>query len=101
MEPGDCRLTTSPDAARAYRAGKVAQALALDPTFALAHAAVALLGHEHGLPVDVCARLHCAELHARRSTEAERHQVAAVARRIRSGDRQAVPGHGDRLLRQR
>ncbi|MFL6024945.1 MAG: hypothetical protein ACJ72O_16515 [Marmoricola sp.] len=81
----DRKLTTSAEAARAYRAGRYAEALALDPTFALAHAALALMG-DGGAPVDLCARLRDAELHARRSSVEEREQVASIARYLRLGD---------------
>ena len=81
----DQRLTTSAEAAQAYRAGRYAEALALDPTFALAHAALALQGYRTGMPVDHCSRLRDAELHARRSTREERCQVAAVALLLRGG----------------
>ncbi|QWZ09560.1 pyridine nucleotide-disulfide oxidoreductase [Nocardioides panacis] len=60
----------------------VAAAVALDPTFALGHAALALLGHELCAPVDIEARLRDARLHARRSTERERSHVEAVARHV-------------------
>ena len=60
----------------------VASAVALDPTFALAHAALALLGRELCAPVDIEARLRDARLHARRSTERERSHVEAVARHV-------------------
>ncbi|MCW2787491.1 MAG: pyridine nucleotide-disulfide oxidoreductase [Marmoricola sp.] len=109
------RLTTSPDAAGAYRAGvdaflqlrsgalqHFARALALDPTFALAHAALALMGHELCAPVDVRSRIRTAQLHARRATEAERSHVTAVAGHI-AGDRRAIVRHlqtypGDAVL---
>ena len=80
----DDRLTTSAEAAAAYRNGRWAEALALDPTFALAHATLALLGHERDEPVDICCRLRDAELHARRSSPAERRQVEAILRYLRS-----------------
>jgi hypothetical protein len=80
----DQRLTTSIQAAHAFRAGRWAEAVALDPTFALAHATLALVGHECGEPVDICARLRDAELHARRSSEIERRQVDAIVRYLRS-----------------
>ena len=79
----DQRLTTSVEAAQAYRAGNWVEALALDPTFALAHATLALVGHEQGVPVDICARIHDAELHARRSSREERCQVDAIVRYLR------------------
>ena len=81
----DHQLTTSVEAACAYREGRYAEALALDPTFALAHAALALHGYCTGEPVDLCSRLRDAELHARRSTRSERCQVAAVSRLLRGG----------------
>jgi hypothetical protein len=81
----DQRLTTSVEAAQAYRAGHWAEALALDPTFALAHATLALVGHARGVPIDICSRLRDAELHARRSTPQERCQVEAILRHVRSG----------------
>ncbi len=75
-------LTTSPEAAAAYdrglgdllrlRAGgsaAVATAVALDPTFAIGHATLALLGHEMCLAVDLDARLRDAEPHAGRGAE--------------------------------
>lgn len=89
-------LTTSREAAAAYdrglgellrlRAGgaeAVATAVALDPTFALGHATLALLGHEMCLAVDLDARLRDAELHAARATERERSHVHAVAAHVR------------------
>lgn len=88
--------TTSREAAAAYNhglsevlrlrsgaAGSIARALALDPTFALAHAALALLGYEMCVPVDVAARLDDAQLHARRATERERRHVQAVVAHVR------------------
>ncbi len=57
----------------------VAASVALDPTFALGHAALALLGHELCAPVDVEARLRDAELHARKGTDRERSHVHAVS----------------------
>ncbi|WP_147455935.1 pyridine nucleotide-disulfide oxidoreductase [Nocardioides mangrovicus] len=62
-----------------------ARAIALDPTFALGHAALALLGHEFCAPVDIAARLRDAALHARRSTERERSHVHAVVSHL-AGD---------------
>jgi len=93
-------LTTSPEAAAAYdrglgellrlRAGgaeAIAAAVALDPTFALGHAALALLGHEMCLTVDLAARLRDAELHAPRGTARERSHVHAVAAHVRGDSR--------------
>ncbi|RZI79513.1 MAG: pyridine nucleotide-disulfide oxidoreductase, partial [Microbacterium sp.] len=100
-------MTTSPEAARAYRAGvnallqlrrgalqHFARALALDPTFALAHAALALMGHELCAPVDVRTRVRVARLHARRATDFEKSHVWAVAAHV-DGDRQALVRHLD------
>lgn len=100
-------LTTSPEAAAAYdrglgdllrlRAGgaeAVATAVALDPTFALGHAALALLGHEMCLAVDLDARLRDAELHAARGTDRERSHVHAVVAHVR-GDSRPLLAHLD------
>ena len=57
----------------------MAASVALDPTFALGHAALALLGHELCAPVDVEARLRDARLHAR-----PQHRAGAQPRRRRS-----------------
>ncbi|MBU2697252.1 pyridine nucleotide-disulfide oxidoreductase [Pimelobacter sp. 30-1] len=88
-------LTTGPLAAEAYvdgvrdllrlrsgAAGRIATAIALDPTFALGHAALALLGHEMCVEVDVAARLADARLHAGRATERERSHVHAIDRHL-------------------
>ena len=96
-------LTGGVDAVAAYNRGvgsllrleegalhAVAASLTLDPTFALGHAALALLGHELCAPVDVEARLRDAALHARRSTERERSHVAAVAAHVRGDSRPLV-----------
>ncbi|MBC9731744.1 pyridine nucleotide-disulfide oxidoreductase [Nocardioides marmotae] len=98
-------LTTSSVAAEAYTRGvgrvlrlqpgapeAVAEALAHDPTFALAHAALALLGHEQCAEVDVAARLRDARLHAARATERERSHVHAVARHV-AGDSAPLVRH--------
>jgi hypothetical protein len=70
----------------------VASSIALDPTFALGHAALALLGHELCAPVDVDARLRDAALHARRGTDRERSHVHAVVRHI-AGDSRPLVAH--------
>jgi len=98
-------LTTSSAAAEAYNRGLIdvlrlrtgalehlAESIAHDPTFALGHAALALLGHEMCAPVDVPARLRHAQLHARRATERERCHVEAVAAHI-AGDPQPLVTH--------
>lgn len=98
-------LTTGPEAAAVYDRGltdllrlrtggaeAVATAVALDPTFALGHATLALLGHEMCLAVDLEARLRDAELHAGRATERERSHVHAVAAHVR-GDSRPMLAH--------
>ena len=98
-------LTTGPEAAAAYSRGLVdvlrlregalpamAEAVALDPTFALAHAGLALLGHEMCARVDVNARISDARLHARRGTERERSHVHAVAAHLK-GDSLPLVAH--------
>lgn len=98
-------LTTSPEAAQAYAEGvdrllrlrtgaleSFGRALALDPTFAMAHAALALMGHEFCAPVDVAARLNAAKAHLRRSTEEEQAHVRAVIGHV-AGDRTALVRH--------
>ena len=99
------RLTTGQQPAASYNAGvaallrlhdgaleSVSQAVALDPTFALGHAALALLGHEFCAPVDVEQRLRAARLHAGRATERERSHVHAVDRHVR-GDSAPLVAH--------
>src|SRR6476469_6545756 len=98
-------LTGGSDAVAAYNRGvgnllrleagslhAVAASVALDPTFALGHAAMALLGHELCAPVDIEARLRDARLHARRSSERERSHVAAVADHL-AGDSTPLVRH--------
>jgi hypothetical protein len=90
------RLTTTPAAAVAYNAGVgrllrvrggatefVAKSVALDPTFALGHAALALLGYEFGAPVDVHARMRAALRHVHGATERERSHAYAVVCHVR------------------
>ncbi|MEU9449669.1 FAD/NAD(P)-binding protein [Streptomyces sp. NPDC048277] len=93
-------LSTHAEAAAAYRGGldrvlKVrsgaegafARAVALDPGFALGHAALALLGHECAAAVDVPRALADAQRAAReRSDERERSFVAVVTRRVAGDD---------------
>lgn len=108
MPEVDCyglTLTGSAEAARAYRRGldavlsltggsveAMAASITHDPTFALGHAALALLGHEFCAPVDLSARLRDAQLHARRSTARERSHVHAVVRHI-GGDSRPLIAH--------
>ncbi|MFI9759509.1 FAD/NAD(P)-binding protein [Streptomyces sp. NPDC051963] len=98
-------LSTHAEAAAAHRSGmerilKVrsgaedafARAVALDPGFALGHAALALLGHECGAAVDVPRALADAQRCAReRADERERSFVDVVTRRVHGED-------GDRAL---
>ncbi|KRC50087.1 MULTISPECIES: hypothetical protein [unclassified Nocardioides] len=98
-------LTTSRPAAEAYVDGvrdllclrtgaahRIATAITLDPTFALGHATLALLGHEMCVQVDVRARLADARLHARRATGRERSHVHAVERHL-AGDSAPLVAH--------
>ena len=88
------RLSTTPEAAEAFRLGmdrvlllregamaQFARAVALDPGFVLGHATLALLGAEWGAAVDVPAALAAARAGARGIDERERSFVAAVAAR--------------------
>ena len=99
----DYALSTGPDACSAYargvrdllrlRSGAVeaaAESIAHDPQFALGHAALALLGHELGAPVDVDARLRDAVLHSVRCTPRERSHVHAVEAHLRGDSRPLV-----------
>jgi len=70
----------------------ISRAVALDPTFALGHAALALLGHEFCAPVDVESRLRSARGLAARATERERSHVEAVDRHVR-GDSAPLVRH--------
>src|SRR5690348_15838311 len=76
-------LRVQPGADTALRA-----AVRADPDFALSHAGLALLGHEHGLPVDVAASLDAAAWVTRHASDREYSQIAAVtARATRVGPR--------------
>jgi uncharacterized NAD(P)/FAD-binding protein YdhS len=95
-DPLGLPLSTTAEAAAAYNAGlerlmrlqsgadeKLQEAVALDPDFAVAHAALAMLGHEGGSSVDVRASLDAARRAARnRSDERERSLVDVVGRRV-------------------
>jgi len=98
-------LTTGAAAAAAYNDGvrllltvqrgalrALARSIALDPTFALGHAALALLAHEYGAPVDRTAREASARRHAARSTERERSHVHAVLQHL-GGDSSCLAAH--------
>lgn len=68
---------------RAGAVASIAASVTLDPTFALGHATLALLGHEMCAPVDTAARLRDAHRHAPRATTRERSHVRAVASHLR------------------
>jgi tetratricopeptide (TPR) repeat protein len=98
-------LTTSTAAAAAYTAGvhdllrlrrdahvRIAAALAHDPTFAVAHADLALLGHEMCVDVDIASRLDDARRLAGRATERERSHVHAIERHLQ-GDHEPLVAH--------
>ncbi|MFF4044765.1 FAD/NAD(P)-binding protein [Streptomyces sp. NPDC001816] len=97
-------LSTHAEAAAAYRTGldrilkvrsgaedSLSRAVALDPGFALGHAALALLGHECGAAVDVPRALAEAQRCAReRACERERSFVEVVTRRVHGDDGDAA-----------
>jgi hypothetical protein len=104
-DPYGLELTTSVEAADAYSRGlldvlrlrqgsleAIASSVTLDPTFALGHSTLALLGHELCARVDVGSRLRDAARLAHRGTERERSAVHAVAAHI-GGDTTALPRH--------
>jgi hypothetical protein len=68
----------------------VAASITLDPTFALGHATLALLGHELCAAVDVRARMRDAVLHSPRATARERSHIQAVAAHLRGDSRPLV-----------
>jgi hypothetical protein len=59
------------------------RAVELDPDFALAHAALALLGNDFDMGVETAAHLRQATNSASRAAERERSFVAAVSARVR------------------
>ncbi len=95
-DPLGLPLSTTAEAAAAYNSGlerlmrlqsgadeKLLEAVALDPDFAVAHAALAMLGHEAGSSVDVRDCLTSARQAARkRSDDRERSLVDVVGRRV-------------------
>jgi hypothetical protein len=104
-DPYGYSLTTSDAAAAAYNRGlldvlrlrtgaveHLAESVAHDPTFALGHAALALLGHEMCAPVDVPARMRAAALHARRGDDRERSHVHAIGAHL-EGDSRPLIAH--------
>ncbi|MBO0846192.1 MAG: FAD/NAD(P)-binding protein [Nocardioides sp.] len=95
-DPLGLPLSTTAEAAAAYNSGLervmrlqsggeslLLEATELDPGFAAAHAALAMLGHEGGADVDVAARLRAARKAARvRADDRERSLVEVVGRRV-------------------
>ncbi|WP_127479139.1 FAD/NAD(P)-binding protein [Nocardioides pantholopis] len=95
-DPLGLPLSTTTDAAAAYNAGLervmrlqdgaealLRRATELDPGFALAHAALAMLGHEAGADADVQASLTAARDAAReRGDEREQSLVSVVDQRV-------------------
>ncbi len=90
------RLTTSAAAGEAYNRGVgallrvsqgalggISEAITHDPTFALGHAGLALLGHEYCAAVDVDARITAALQHCQQASERERSHVHAAVAHIR------------------
>ncbi len=99
------RLTTSTAAGAAYNRGVgallrvsqgaldgISEAISHDPTFALGHAGLALLGHEYCAAVDVDARVTAALTHAQHATDRERSHVYATVAHIR-GDSDPMIRH--------
>src|SRR3954453_5145299 len=98
-------LSTSAPASAAYNRGVsallrvqeggllgISQSIAHDPTFALGHAGLALLGHEYGAAVDIQGRLAPAQRHAARASERERSHVHAVVAHV-CGDSKPLIAH--------
>jgi uncharacterized NAD(P)/FAD-binding protein YdhS len=95
-DPLGLPLSTTAEAAAAYNSGlerlmrlqsgvdeRLREAVAIDPGFAVAHAALAMLGHEGGSSVDVGASLDSARRAARsRADDRERSLVDVVGRRV-------------------
>ncbi|RKT78392.1 putative NAD(P)/FAD-binding protein YdhS [Terracoccus luteus] len=95
-DPLGLPLSTTAEAATRYNAGLervmrlqsggeelLREAAALDPDFALAHAALAMLGHEAGADTDVDASLQAARRAVlRRGDDRERSLVDVVGRRV-------------------
>lgn len=109
-DPLGLPLSTTAEAAAAYNQGlerlmllqdgaeeKIREATELDPTFALAHAALAMLGHESGAHTDVAASLSAAqEAVRRRGDDREASLVDVISRRVqdvRRGGAQALMSH--------
>lgn len=107
LDPLGLALSTTPEAASRYNAGLervmkvqagaedlIGEAVALDPDFALGHAALAMLSHESGCSGDTEAALHAARTAVRkRGDERERSMVEVVGLRVKD-----VRGAGARAL---
>jgi hypothetical protein len=104
-DPYGYPLTTSEAAAAAYNRGlldvlrlrtgaadHLAESITHDPTFALGHAALALLGHEMCVPIDVPARMRAAATHANRASDRERSHVHAIGAHL-EGDSGPLVAH--------
>ncbi|GGD07693.1 FAD/NAD(P)-binding protein [Nocardioides daphniae] len=95
-DPLGLPLSTTAEAAASYNAGLerlmllqdgaedlIREATELDPTFALAHAALAMLGHESGAHTDVAASLSAAqEAVLKRGDDREASLVDVITRRV-------------------
>ncbi|HEX6148247.1 FAD/NAD(P)-binding protein [Nocardioides sp.] len=109
-DPLGLALSTTAEAAASYNLGLdrvmrlqsggedlIREAVALDPGFAVGHAALAMLGHEAGADCDVEASLAAAQEAARRrADERERSFVEVVTRRVadvRGSGAQALVSH--------
>ncbi len=106
-DPLGLPLSTTSEAAAAYNTGLerimkvqsgaedcLREAVELDPGFALAHATLAMLGHEGGSTIDVETALADAQRAGRvRADERERSLVDVVTRRVRD-----VRGSGTQAL---
>ncbi|ADB31206.1 HI0933 family protein [Kribbella flavida DSM 17836] len=102
------RLTTTGRAAAAYNEALgrllrlqggaeelVATAVTEDPDFAVGHAALALLGHEWGMDVDVATELTAAQAASERRLldDRERSFLTAVSARVDRADASALLAH--------
>jgi tetratricopeptide (TPR) repeat protein len=109
-DPLGLPLSTTAEAASSFNAGLervmrlqdgaedlLRQATELDPDFALAHAALAMLGHEAGARADVTASLAAAREAVRKRGDArERSLVEVIGRRVgdvRHAGADALMGH--------
>jgi uncharacterized NAD(P)/FAD-binding protein YdhS len=109
-DPLGLPLSTTAEAAASFNAGLervmrlqsgaeelLRQATVIDPDFALAHAALAMLGHEAGARADVAASLASARRSAgKRGDDRERSLVEVIGRRVtdvRRSGAQALKAH--------